>query len=318
MSALYLTEEDVRELLDMPAAIEAVEESFRHLADDTARNVPRARATAPGIILHSMCASAEYLGLVGWKNYTTRRDGARFHTAVYEIETGEMAALIEADYLGQLRTGAASGVATEFMARTDATAVGLFGSGKQARTQLEAVCHVRKVDRVEVYSPDETHRTDFADEMSERCDTEVVPVPVPNKALADKDILICATSSKTPLFEGRNLEEGMHLNVIGSNFPAKAEIDVDAVRQADVIVCDSIAQCRQEAGDLLPAVEAGVTDWRLMHELGDVVAGTETGRARPENVTLFKSVGLAVEDVAVAGKLLEQARAAGRGQPLPF
>lgn len=131
----------------------------------------------------------------------------------------------------------------------------------------------------------------------------------------DKDIIICATSSKTPLFAGRALEEGTHLNVVGSNFLAKTEIDLDTVRRADVIVCDSIDQCRLEAGDFVEALETGITDWALMKELSDVVAGRATGRANPEQITLFKSVGLAIEDVALAAKILERAKTTQAREP---
>ena len=159
MPTIFLTEDDVRELMDMETSIEVVEEAFRQFAAGEAKNVPRARAAADGILLHTMSASADYLGLVGWKAYTTTKQGARFHVAVYDIDTGEMAALIEANYLGQLRTGAASGVATEYMARPDAKVVGIFGSGLQARTQLKAVCTVRRIERVEVYSRNDDRRT---------------------------------------------------------------------------------------------------------------------------------------------------------------
>lgn len=318
MAALYLTEDDVRELMDMETSIEVVEEAFRQIAAGDAKNVPRARATAKGITLHTMSASAAYLGVVGWKAYTTTARGAHFHVGIYEADSGEMLALIQADYLGQLRTGAASGVATEFMARPDSKIVGLFGAGKQARTQLKAVCTVRRIDRVEVYSRDEKRRTLFAEEMSEYCGTEVVPVQMPDHAAMDKDIVICATTSRVPVFEGRMLEDGTHLNVIGSNFLRKAEIDIETVRRADIIVCDQVEQCMLEAGDFVAALEGGVTDWRLMHDLADVVSSQRTGRAHPEDVTLFKSVGLAVEDVAMAGTLLQRARREGLGQPLPF
>ena len=158
MPALYLTEDDVREVMDMETSIDVVEQAFRRLAAGEAENVPRRRAFAPGIVLHTMSASAEYLGLIGWKNYTTCRRGARFHVAVYDVQTGEMTSLIEADYLGQLRTGAASGVATDYMARPDANTVGVFGTGTQARTQLKAVCTVRRIERVEVYGRDDQRR----------------------------------------------------------------------------------------------------------------------------------------------------------------
>jgi len=318
MPAIYFTENDVRELLDVETAIEVLEAAFRQLAEEKAVNVPRTRARASGITLHTMSAAAEYLGFVGWKAYTTTRAKARFHVGLYAAASGELVALIEADYLGQLRTGAASGVATEYMARPDAKTVGLFGTGKQARTQLKAITTVRRIERAEVYSRNAERREHFAREMSEYCGTLVVPVHSPEEAAAEKDIVICATTSEVALFEGRVLEPGTHLNVVGSNYLTKTEIDVETVRRADTIVCDSIEACRREAGDFVEALEAGVTDWQLMRELAGVVAGQETGRALPEHITLFKSVGLAIEDVALAAKLLERAREENVGQPLPF
>jgi alanine dehydrogenase len=318
MSAIYLTEDDVRELLDVGTAIEVIEEAFRRFSEQKAANIPRSRAAAPGIVLHVMSAAAAYLGYVGWKAYTTTRNAARFHVALYDAQSGAMAALIEADYLGQLRTGAVSGVATQYMARPDVRTVGLFGAGKQAATQLKATCSVRRIERAEVYCRNADRRSEFAREMSEYCGTQVVPVHSPEEAAAEKDIVICATSSKTPLFEGRVLVPGTHLNVVGSNYLTKAEIDVETVRRADTIVCDSVEACRREAGDFAEALEAGVTDWQLMHDLGDVVSGERTGRVRPEDITLFKSVGLAIEDVALGARLLELAREEKLGKPLPF
>jgi ornithine cyclodeaminase/alanine dehydrogenase-like protein (mu-crystallin family) len=318
MAALYFTEDDVRELLDVETAIAVIEDAFRQMADAKAVNVPRHRASALGITLHAMCAAAEYLGFVGWKAYTTTRAGARFHIGLYEAASGSLTALIEADYLGQLRTGAASGVATEFMARPDSKTVGLFGTGKQARTQLKGVCSVRRIEFVEVYSRDAARRAAFAREMSEYCGTRVVPVHSPAEAATEKDIVICATSSKVPLFEGRVLVPGSHLNVVGSNYLSKAEIDVETVRRSDTIVCDSIEACRYEAGDFVEALESGVTDWRHMHDLADVVSGRQTGRAHSEQITLFKSVGLAIEDVALGVKLLQRGRDEKMGKPLPF
>lgn len=318
MAALYLTETDVRDLLDMEIAIEVIEEAFRQLADGGAVNVPRVRARGRGICLHNMSAAADYLGVVGWKAYTTTKSGARFLTGLYSSATGEPLALIEADYLGQLRTGAASGVATEHMARPDARVVGLFGAGSQARTQLKAVTTVRRIELVEVYSRDEERCRQFCELMSEWCNTRVIPSRVPDDVAAEKDIVICATSARTPVFEGKVLEDGTHLNVIGSNDLSRAEIDVATIQRADTIVCDSLAQCRLEAGDFVQALEEGAVDWSHMHELADVVSDRETGRKTAESVTLFKSVGLAIEDVALAVRLLELAKREGLGQPLPF
>jgi alanine dehydrogenase len=318
MPALYFTEDDVSELLDMEIAIDVIEETFRQLADGAAANVPRARARASGIVLHTMSAAAEYLGMVGWKSYTTTKDAARFHVGLYSAATGELLALIEANGLGQLRTGAASGVATEYMARPDAKVVGLFGAGAQARTQLKAVCSVRKIELVEVYSRHEERCREFCALMSEWCNTRVVPSRNPDGVAAEKDIVICATSARTPVFEGKVLDDGTHLNVVGSNFLNKAEIDVTTVHRADTIVCDSIEQCKIEAGDFVLALEEGAVDWSHMHDLADVVSDRETGRKTPESITLFKSVGLAIEDVALAAKLFELATKEGMGRPLPF
>jgi alanine dehydrogenase len=318
MSAIYLSEDDVTWLLDMDAAIECVEESFRQWADAQAENQPRRRSSAGGATLHVLSAGAAYLGYVGHKSYVTTRTGARFFFTLYEAEKGQPVAMIEASLLGQMRTGAASGVATKYMARPDATVVGCFGTGYQARSQLKAVCSVRRVERVDVYGRDDKRRRAFADEMAEYCSVPMIPVHTPEQAVAEKDIVICATTSKVPLFDGHMLSEGTHLNVVGSNYLTKAEIDVTTIRRADYIVCDSVDACRLEAGDFVPALEDGSLDWSRVHELSDVVVGRETGRAHREDITLFKSVGLGLEDLAVAVRVFQRAREQGLGRPLPY
>ncbi len=317
MSAIYLTEDEVRELADMELAVEVMNAAFWQLADGGAVNLPRLRAKASGVMLHTMSAAAGYLGIVGYKAYTTTKSGARFQVTIYNSD-GELLAVMDADFLGQLRTGAASGVATEFMARPDAHVVGLFGTGKQARTQLKAVCTVRQIERVEVYSRNDERRQQFADEMSEWCATEVVPAHSPEEAAAEKDIIITATTSKTPVFDGSVIEEGTHLNVVGSNFLSKAEVDLTTLRRCSYIVCDSVEQCKHEAGDIANGVASGIRDWRSLYDLAEVVVGRATGRANADDVTLFKSVGLAIEDVALAAEILKRAEAAGIGKRLPF
>src|SRR5437588_132223 len=180
MSVLLLTEEDVRQVLTMEMALEAVEDGLRKLALDEATNIPRARTQTDHATQHVMSAAAKSLGVMGYKAYTSSRKGTHFHVAIFDGKTGALQALMQADYLGQMRTGAASGVASEYMARMDASEVGLFGSGKQARTQLIAVCKVRKIRRVQVYSLNEERRRHFADEMSRVCDTEIEHVPRPS------------------------------------------------------------------------------------------------------------------------------------------
>lgn len=316
MPALYLTEADVLHLADMRTALDAVRGAFEALGNGQAENVPRRRAMAPGVMLHNMHAAAGYLGVVGAKIYTTTKTGFTFHVLLYDATTGQLTAMIEGDHLGRLRTGAASGVATELMARRDASTVGLFGTGRQARTQLEAVAVVRRLSRVDVFSRNADRCETFAEQMSRQLDVEIVPALTPELAAMEKDIIITATASKVPVFEGRMISDGTHLNVIGSNFLQKAEIDVETVREADIIVCDSIEACKLEAGDFAEALKAGAACYENMHELSDVVTGKATGRAKSEDVTIFKSVGLAIEDVALGYEIVRRAREVGMGREL--
>ncbi|HTQ39388.1 MAG TPA: ornithine cyclodeaminase family protein [Pirellulales bacterium] len=314
MSILYLAEEDVAQLLDMRTAIEVVEEMFRQWADGKASNVPRVRAKAPGVVLHSMCAAAEYLGLVGWKNYTTTKTGAQFLVGLCDAETGELEALIEADRLGQMRTAAATAVAVEWMADMEAAEVGLFGVGKQARTQLEAVCLARPIKRCYVYSRNEAARERFAADMAAQLGIEVLAVDRPQEAVQDLPIVVTATTSAVPVFDGNDLSEGALVCAVGSNWLHKAEIDAHTIRRADNIVCDNVEACKHEAGDFQEALEKGAFDWTRAVDLCNVVAGRAVGRNNRQSVTLFKSVGLAIEDVAVGGRLLAEARAKGYGR----
>lgn len=318
MPVLLLSEDDVRQVLTMEMALTAVEEGLRKMALEEVQNVPRVRSQTDHVMLHVLSASAKTLGVCGYKAYTTARRGAQFHVGLFDGKTGALLSLMQADYLGQVRTGAASGVATQYMARHDATEVGCFGSGKQARTQVQAVCKVRKVRRVQVYSPNAEHRMQFCTELSELCQTEVVPVPRPEMAAEDKDIVITATSSREPVLSGNWLSEGTHLNVAGSNFLGKAEIDAVAVRRCETIIVDSKEQARLEAGDFVQALEDGSIHWADVHELGHVIVGRYTGRAHPQDVTLFKSLGVAIEDLAVAAKVYATAQAAGLGRVLEW
>jgi alanine dehydrogenase len=315
---LLLTEDDVRRLLTMEMAMEAVEEVLRKMALDEAANVPRARCQTDHCMLHIMSGAAKTLGIMGYKAYSTSRKGTHFHVGLYDGKTGGLLALIQADYLGQVRTGAASGVATQYMARPEAQEVGIFGSGKQARTQLQAVCKVRKIRHVHVYSLNEERRRQFAQEMSQLCQCDIDPVPRPEMAAQDKDIIITATSSREPVLNGHWIAEGTHLNVIGSNFIGKAEVDAVTVRRCDSIVVDSKDQARLEAGDFVGALEEGSIHWADIHELGQVIVGRYTGRARSQDVTMFKSLGIALEDVAVAARLYAKAQAAGVGRILDW
>ena len=318
MPVLLLNESEVRQLLTMEMAMEAVADVLRKHALEEAQNIPRARTQTDHAMLHVMSGAAKTVGYMGYKAYATTRKGASFHVGLFDGKSGALVCLVQADYLGQVRTGAASGVATQYMARPEATEVGLFGTGKQARTQLQAICLVRNIRHVHVYSPNEEHRRAFSHEMAEVCGCEVEPVPRPELAAQDKDIIITATSSREPVLSGNWISEGTHLNVIGSNFLAKAEVDAVAVRRCESIVVDSKDQARLEAGDFAQALEEGSIHWADIHELGQVIVGRFTGRAHAQDVTLFKSLGIALEDVAVAALVYQKAQAAGVGRLLEW
>lgn len=316
MSALYLTESDVQSLVDMPTTIDVVREAFVKLAAGEAMDVPRQRAKAPGIVLHTMSAAAPYLGVIGWKAYTTSRQGARFQVALYEQASGVMLAWIEADWLGRLRTGATTGVAADCLAPLEVHEMGLLGTGKQAETQLTAVCCVRPIREAFVYGRDAERRLRFAERMSQQLGIQVTPVDRPQEAAEELPLVVTATNSPEPVFDGRAVEEGAFVAAVGSNALNRAELDVDLIRRADRIVCDSVAGCRNEAGDFVAALERGFFDWNKAVDLAQVVSGQTAGGGLKNGITLFKSVGMAIEDVALGAKLLELARAKGVGRLL--
>jgi alanine dehydrogenase len=300
---LYLRENEVQLRLTMPSVIEAVATCFRQLAAQRASNVPRYRVRAPGIVLHSMSASAEYLGLVGWKQYTTTRHGARFHVAIYDHVTGQLKALIEADRLGQMRTGAATAVAARHLSPASADALGMIGCGWQAESQLEALHCVRPLREARVYSPTASRRRDFAERMSRQLAIPVVAVDRPEQAVRDMPLVVTITSSKEPVLRQQWLAANVFLAAVGSNWLEKSELDVETVAAATRIVCDCVEACRREAGELALAAAAGAFDWDRAESLSAVVAA---GQSAPTlgGLTLFKSVGLAIEDVATAATLL--------------
>ena len=318
MACLLLRERDVDELLDMPLALQVMEDAFRQLAAGLAHNVPRSRTRGDSVVLHSMSASANYLGLVGWKQYISTPAGTRFHVGLYSQASGEWVALIEANRLGQLRTGAVTGLAARLLSNSPVEEVGIFGSGWQAQSQLEAVVTACGIKRAKIYSPNADRRQEFATRAAAQFAIEATAVSEPQSAASDLPLIITATTSRQPVLHGDWLAPGALVCAIGSNWLHKSEVDVQTVRRAERIVCDSIACCQIEAGDFTAPLQQGVFDWSQAVGLAAVVERPTLGRQRAESIILFKSVGMAIEDVALAGKLLELARAAGRGEELPL
>ncbi len=317
--ALLLSEADVRALLTMPMALEAVEQSLRRLAEGQAILHPRRRIELPGrAFLHYMAAADVVSGYVGLKIYTSVHGALRFLVPLYRAKTGELVALVEADYLGQMRTGAGSGVATRCMAREDARTVGIVGTGLQARTQLEGLAVVRKLERIRAFGRNPERRAEFCREMSERLGLPVTPASSAEEAVRSADIVVTATTAHHAVVRGAWLESGMHINAIGANFPQKRELDDEAISRAAVVAVDSIEQSKLEAGDLIQAFQDDVSRWASVRELGEIVAGRAPGRTNPQEITLFKSNGIAIWDVAVAARVYERAFEQQAGQRIPL
>ncbi len=316
---LLLSEADVRALLTMPLALEAVEESIRRQAAGEAILHPRHRLELPGkALLHYMAGADTVSGYLGMKLYTSVRGALRFLVPLYRAQTGELLALIEANTLGQMRTGAASGVATKYMSRSEARAVGIVGTGLQARTQLEAIAAVRRVEHIRAFGRDPERRDRFCAEMSARLGVPVAPASSAEQAVRDADIVVAATTASKPVVLGAWLAPGMHINAIGANFPQKRELDDEAVGRAAIVAVDSLEQSKLEAGDLIQAFARDATRWSSVRELAGIVAGRIPGRTGAEQITLFKSNGIAIWDVAVAARVFELAQQRKMGRQVPM
>jgi alanine dehydrogenase len=314
--ALLLREQHVTELLDIDTAIAAVEEVLRDQAEGQATNRPRYRVATPTSQLHVLAAGDRRLGVYGLKAYTASPKGARFLVLLYESETGDLLAMMEADRLGQMRTGAASAVATKYMSRESADVLGVYGTGWQAESQIMAVCAVRQIKSIKVYGRNAERRLAFARKMTMLLRTPVVAVPSPEEVARGSSIIVTATTSHEPVLNGEWIEPGTHINAAGSNFLSKAEIDVETIRRSSVIAVDSIEQSKMEAGDLMPALERGVISWESVTELGRIVAGRDPGRTSDADITIFKSNGIALEDISTALRVYNLARERGIGESI--
>jgi alanine dehydrogenase len=317
MNPLYLTEGDVVATLTMRDALTLVEEAARALAEERAQNRPRQRAFTTSSVIQVLVAA--YGGRTGHKTYTVapKGRGAKFWHTLFN-ENGEMLAIMEADALGQIRTGAASGVATRFLAREDSHTLAVIGTGWQARTQLEAVVHVRPISRVLVYGRDPARRAAFCEVMEAKTGRPVQPVENARDAVAEADVVCTMTSATTPVLEGAWLRAGAHVNAAGSNRAHAQEVDVEAVTRADVVAVEDLAQAKVESGDLRAANESGQWQWERATRLSDIVAGHALGRTTDSQITLFESLGIGLWDLAAASFVFDECVVQGRGQHLPI
>ncbi|NUT55954.1 MAG: ornithine cyclodeaminase family protein [Thermoleophilia bacterium] len=304
---LYLTEADVAGLITAAEAVPVLEECFRRMAAGATENVPRRRLSLDEGSFAVMSAVDRELGFAGVKAYTAVPGQATFAVLLFELESGELAAVLEADTAGQRRTGAATGVAAKHLARRDAGTLGVIGCGWQAESQVEAVrAAVPGIERVVAYC-----RT--PERLQAFC-ARVGAEPAESHAEAgEQDVVVTITTSRDPVLRGEWLRPGALVCAAGANDPRKRELDNVAVERAAFVCCDSREDALLESGDLIEAVERGVLDWLEVHELQEVVAGEVAGRQADDDVVVFKSNGLAIWDVAIAAELVRRARERGAG-----
>ncbi len=315
--ALFLTENDVKQVLTATMALEAVESAHRDLALGLAQDTPRARTRLPQTVLHILQGALPAQGVLGYKAYTSNRSGNRFLVHLFDAATGRLLALIEADYMGMIRTGAASGVAAKWLARQDAKVAGIFGAGWQAEGHVRAICAALPLERVKVCSRRADKLAVFCGRMSEATGVAVVPASA-EEAVRGSDLIGTVTTAAQPLFEAEWLAPGTHINAAGSNALIRQELSEATLKQAALIAVDAVPTALAEAGDLLPLLEKGRLHARQLVELGDIIVGKHKGRVSADQITVFESQGMAIQDLAVALRVLKAAREAGLGIELPL
>lgn len=315
---LFLNEENVKQLITMPLALEQVERALRDRALGKATDLPRARIQTPLGIQHMLQAAAPEIGYIGFKYYYTAGGRKSFYVHLLNMKTGALEAIVEAVWLGMVRTGAASGVASKALANPGATVLAQIGAGFQGMGQLEAVVTALNIREARVYARTRDKLEAWCKNMSAQCGIPVMPAASAPEAIKGAQVVNIMTKSATPVIDGDWLEPGQHVNAAGSNALSRREIDAKTVDRANLIVVDSRGTARNECGDLIAAVENGKFSWDMLPELGEVLTGRVPGRSGRNDITLYESHGMGIQDIYTAAKLVELARARGIGSGLPM
>jgi alanine dehydrogenase len=307
---LYLTEKDVEALVLPSTAVEAVEGCFLRMAEGEVEIAPRRRLRLPEGTLADMAASDRGLGLAGGKLYAATASGVTFVVCLFDAESSELVAVIEADRLGQLRTGAASAVAARHLAKSGASTLGVIGCGHQAETQVACIrAAVPTIEGVVAYC-----RT--PEKLAAFCKRVGAEAGESHRDAGTRDVVVTITSSRDPVLRGEWLSPGALVCAAGANVVTRRELDNTVLERARFVCCDLLAQAKLESGDLIEPVQAGVLDWLEVHELHEVVAGEIAGRQSDDDIAVFKSNGLAAWDVALGAEAVRLARERGVGTTL--
>lgn len=345
-----LNNREVESVLDMRSCLEAMEDAYRQLGSNRAINRPRSHTYFPvtskkwpgfnyrfksqegGIerfgvwalrITSDMAGFAMLAGGVKRRKLIPAAEGGRYCGLIFlfDMETTELLAVIQDSFIQKMRVGATSGVGLKYLARDDSRVLGLFGSGWQAEAHLEAICRLRKIKEVRVYSPTVEHRRKFAEIMTRRVDVEIRAVDRPDQAVKGADIVMASTAAVDPVFDGRLVEPGMHVGCIvaSDKTQKRRELDDEAIKRCDLVIVTSREQAKyDEQPDILGAVEKGILKWEEIYELSELVEGKAPRRANAEQVTLFNNnVGMGIQFAALGAKVLALAEKAGLGRKIP-
>ena len=310
---LFLSDNDVKRFLTMHEAIEAVEKAFKELSGATAVILPRTTLMLENGSISQMSACLKKMNIATTKIFGIFPDNAKYDlpTTVAtllanDLRTGKVIAVMDATYLTAIRTGAVSAVATRHLARKDAKIVGIIGCGAQGRAQVWAMKEVREIERIKAYDEVANRKREFAGEMSKKLGIDIVSVDSVKEAVKNCDIIITATTSSEPVLKGEWLAEGAHINAIGSYYPHARELDTKTIVKAKVVV-DLKKAALEEAGDIImPIKEGAITEDHIYAELGEIVTGKKAGRVDDREITVFKTVGLAIQDAAVTKLVIDK------------
>ena len=311
--ALLIHEEEVNELLSMADAADVIEEAFRQYGTGKAFNNPRTRIKLSGEMLHVLPAAIPEMDALGLKTYTAFRGGIRFLVLLYSAKTGELKALIQAQRLGELRTGGVASVAIKHMAREESRRGALFGTGTMGNAMLEGMVNACAFEEIKAFDLNAERLAGFCEMMSEWTGVDIIAAESPGDAVDGADVVVTMTTAKDPVFNGRDLQDGAMVVAAGSNLLQKREIDSTVIRRSSRIVVEARDQAELEAGDLFAPIDAGFLHWNQVHELSDVLLDHVPGRESEDEINVFKSVGLGLQDMAVAARIYAAAVQQGAG-----
>ncbi len=319
MSAIYINEQTASSLLTMDDALKLVEESFTTYAQGKSFNMTRQRMRIRKGALHMLPGAVPYKNVIGYKAYTSFRAGLIFKVHLYDAENGNPLAIIDANEIGRLRTGAASGVASQYMAKENSQTAFIFGGGFQAEAQLEAVSKTTNIKKAYVFTRTYENAQNFALKMSKSLGIEVIPTQNIAEDLVKSDIIITITTSTKPLFDHTMLNpNGVHINGAGSNALIRAEVPEKTIEAAEVLAVDNKEVAAIECGDILPSLEKGRLHWNNILELGEITAGYRKGRLTDNGITIFQSQGMGLQDIICAEYIYRKAISQNLGVELPF